>query len=153
MDFSEHTKLLRTLIFFGPIQMEPSPAHTADRACYQQLLCLINCKQIIIRLWANHFFPCCRVGFGPQCSAPVHSAFSFTGVQILTGTHTWCTLLSDPCRTQILKKIFVELNQYSYMSRKKIQGELTVSSWIETENHLAFQVYLTIPLSIISTLN
>lgn len=47
------------------------------------------------------------------------------------------TLLSDPHRAQILKNVFLELNQY--MSRKKIQGELGVASWMETENHLALQ--------------
>lgn len=36
------------------------------------------------------------------------------------------TLLSDPHRAQILKNVFLELNQY--MSRKKIQGELGVAS-------------------------
>ena len=179
------------------------------------------------------------MGLGPQCSAPVQSAFSFTGMPVLTGiadaSRTWmgrvgcyCIGCSSPAgcpswggslcqpsltfpriaarredsfssdgrrrdlfpprltetgflpsgstllfwyyrgyRTgysstvffQILtehrysKNFFVQLNPYSYMSRKKIQGELRVASWMETENHNALQVYLTIPLLVISTLN
>lgn len=39
------------------------------------------------------------------------------------------------------------------MSRKKIQGKLRVAARMEAQNRLALQVYITVPLFIISTLN
>lgn len=59
----------------------------------------------------------------------------------------------QPLQNTGVKKLFVELNQYCYRSRKKIWGKLRVASQMETEYHLTLQVYITIPLFIISTLN